>query len=319
MITIKKTSMTRADVRKPENKQKDSEDTAYIYGDIGGWFGLDHLDWIKEFNAIDSKTIHLRIDSDGGDVFAARAMKTAIMQHKAKVIAHIDGIAASAASFLAMGADEIEMVDGGFLMVHNALSGLDIFGYFNSKDLDDLISELGKERKLQDKINESIASDYVKKTGVSIDKARQWMDDETWFTAEDALDNGLIDRIYDGKPVSGKYDLSLFNNTPEVLIKRSNPMGKNKKKEDDVHLDKRSAEKALRDAGFSRNMSEMIVAKGFHDEGEPQNDIVAQNEGEPQDDANMPQGEPGKAATDGPERRKDRTAELLTIVSEMVT
>ena len=80
-----------------------------------------------------ASTIHVRIDSDGGDIFAARSMKTAIMQHKAHMIAHIDGLAASSASFVAMGADEIEIVEGGFLMMHNALSLLDIIELY--KDL----------------------------------------------------------------------------------------------------------------------------------------------------------------------------------------
>ena len=113
--------------RKAENKK--GEKTVYLYGDIGGFWGIDSQEWVKEFDEITADIIHLRIDSDGGDVFAARAMQTVIKQHKAKVIAHIDGLAASAASFLAMGADEIEIVEGGFLMIHNAISFFDIFGF----------------------------------------------------------------------------------------------------------------------------------------------------------------------------------------------
>ena len=91
MLVKRKTSVrTRNNKREIQNKK--NEATVYLYGDIGGWFGVDHQQWVTDFNAIDADTIHLRIDSDGGDVFAARAMQTAIKQHKAKVIAQIDGL-----------------------------------------------------------------------------------------------------------------------------------------------------------------------------------------------------------------------------------
>jgi len=174
MLIARKTSVrTRSNLREIQNKQ--SEATVYLYGDIGGWFGVDHQEWIKEFNAIDAGTIHLRVDSAGGDVFAARAMKTAVMQHPAKVIAHIDGLAASAASFLAMGADEVEIVDGGFMMIHNASSFLDIFGYFNLEDIEKLMADLGREKDLHAKINDAIAADYMKKSAHSKEKVAGWM------------------------------------------------------------------------------------------------------------------------------------------------
>lgn len=252
MLTIRKTSAIRANRHDIENKQ--NEATAYLYGDIGGWFGIDHLEWVKEFNAIDAATIHLRIDSSGGDIFAARAMKTAIMQHKANVIAHIDGLAASAASFLAMGADEIEIVDGGFFMIHRAMSGLDILGYFNIDDLNDLIDDITKERDLHVKINESIAADYVKRTGNSKETVLSWMAAETWFTAKEAVDNKFADRIYDGEPVEGSYDLSIFVKVPDEIKNRN------------TNLSKRTLERALRDAGLSNKEAKKILAEGFRDD-----------------------------------------------------
>jgi len=242
------------------NKSKD-EPTAYIYGDIGGWFGIDHLEFCKDFNKIDSDTIHLRIDSSGGDIFAARAIKTCIMQHKAKVIGHVDGIAASAASFLLMGCDEIEMVEGGFLMIHNAMSYMDILGYFNIDDLGQLLVDIKKEVDLHGKINESIANDYAKRTGIEKEKFLSWMADETWFTAQESLDNKLIDRIYDGEPVEGSYDLSIFAKVPESLKLRNQKESK------------RSIEKALRDAGLSNKQAKELLAKGYRETQEPQRDV----------------------------------------------
>ena len=253
MLTVRKTSAIRANRHEIENKQN-NEATAYLYGDIGGWFGIDHLEWVKEFNAIDAATIHLRIDSSGGDIFAARTMKTAIMQHKAKVIAHIDGLAASAASFLAMGADEIEIVDGGFFMIHRAMSGIDILGYFNIDDLNGLIADITKERDHHIKINESIAADYVKRTGNSKETVLDWMAAETWFTAKEAMKNKFADRVYDGEPVEGSYDLSIFAKVPEEIKNRNTKMSK------------RTLEKALRDAGLTNKEAKKILAEGFKDD-----------------------------------------------------
>ena len=274
MLTVRKMT-ARAPVNRSDVQNKQSEATVYLYGDIGGWFGIEPQDWIKEFNAIDAGTIHLRIDSSGGDVFAARAMKTAIMQHKARVIAHVDGLAASAASFLAMGADEIEIVDGGFLMIHNARSFMDILGYFSIEDLEKLLSDIGKEKDLHGKINDAIAADYVKKSEASKEQVQAWMNAETWFTAQEAVDNKLADRIYDGEPVEGSYDLSVFANTPQAVKDRN------------TKLSKRALEKALRDAGLSNKEAKKILAEGFkadlRDEdppadpppAEPQRDAVA--------------------------------------------
>lgn len=233
------------------NKSKD-EPTVYLYGDIGGWFGIDHLEFIKDFNKIDADVIHLRVDSGGGDIFAARAIKTCIQQHKAKVIAHVDGLAASAASFLIMGANEVEIVDGGFLMTHKALSGMDILGYFNIDDLRDLITDINKEIDLHVQINQAIANDYAKKTKKPCAECLEWMNNDTWFNAQAALAAGLVDRVYDGEVVKGNYDLSIYNNVPDSL-----------KRDDNQALNKRAAEKALRDAGFEDKDAKTIISKGF--------------------------------------------------------
>lgn len=285
------------------NKAKD-EPTVYLYGDIGGCFGIDHLEFIKEFNKIDAETIHLRIDSGGGDIFAARAIKTCIMQHKAKVIGHVDGIAASASSFLLMGCDEIEMVDGGFLMIHNAMSFMDILGYFNVVDLNALLVDIGKEVNLHGIINESIANDYAKKTGIGKEKFLEWMADETWFPAQTALENKLIDRIYDGEPVEGSYDLSVFAKVPESLKLRNQKESK------------RTIEKALRGVGLSNKQAKDILLKGYKEEKE---DEVHQDDVLPQPgvvDSSKPiiSDPPVVAQRDvdpPPMKKKDRIADLL--------
>ena len=250
MLSIRKTS-ARSVANKKEIENKNGEQSIYLYGDIGGYWGINEQEWINEFNNLTASKIHLRINSDGGDIFAARAMKTAIQQHNSTVIAHVDGLAASAASFLMLGANEIEIVDGGFIMVHKAMGLLDILGYFNEDDLQELIDQLVEEKKRHTKFNESIANDYAKKTGKSIAEAISWMAGETWFTAQEALSVGLVDRIYDGEPLEGHFDLSVFENPPEAVKNRTTI---------DV---KRTVEKAIREVGLTSAVAKSILKKGY--------------------------------------------------------
>src|SRR6185369_10879333 len=104
-------------------KGKDNAEI-YLYGVIGGdWFGegvtaKQFADDLKKLGNV--KTIDLRINSEGGSVFDGKAMYSLLNEHPAKVVTHIDGLAASAASFLAMAGDEIEIAEGAFVMIHNA-------------------------------------------------------------------------------------------------------------------------------------------------------------------------------------------------------
>lgn len=146
------------------------EATVYVYDAIGGWCGLDPQEWVPAFNAIKAKTIHLRINSPGGSVMDAEAMRTAIAQHPSKVVAHIDGMAASAATSVAIAADEVEMSSGAWWMIHNAW-GLVMGGAQEMRDYADLL----------EKINGNILAEYDRKTGKGEDQVRAWMDAETWF------------------------------------------------------------------------------------------------------------------------------------------
>jgi ATP-dependent Clp protease protease subunit len=183
-----------------------NEASIYLYDAIGGWYGIAAQDFVRELNALSAETIHLRISSPGGDVFEARAMQTAIRQHASKIVAHIDGLAASAATYVALGANEVEMSEGSFFMIHNAWAIV-----MGNK------AEMTSMAKTLDKIDGSILSDYRSKTKKDEKQIREWMDGETWFTAEEALQHGFIDRIFTGDPVENKWDLSAYDKVPEAL------------------------------------------------------------------------------------------------------
>jgi ATP-dependent protease ClpP protease subunit len=169
----------------PQAKDDGEEATLYVYDAIGAWFGIAAADFVAALADIKAKTIHLRINSPGGSVFEAEAMQTALQQHPARVIAHIDGMAASAATGLAIGAEEIEISDGGMFMIHNAWN----IAIGNADDMLEMAA-------LLEKVDANIAADYQRKTGASAEQIAEWMKAETWFSAAEALEHGFVDRIY---------------------------------------------------------------------------------------------------------------------------
>lgn len=191
------------------------EATIYIYDIIGeDWYGgVAAKDFVMQLNALDVDVIHLRINSPGGDVFDGRAMATALKQHKAKVIAHIDGQAVSAATYVALAADEVEICAGGFFMIHNAWT----IQMGNA-------AEFRSAADLLDKVDSSISADYEQKTGKSTEEITAMMAATTWMTAEEALAEGFVDRIApDKKAAKNHWNLSAYGNAPKALTDPEEP------------------------------------------------------------------------------------------------
>lgn len=186
--------------------------TIYLYDVIGyDWWtggGVTAKQFARDLQAIKADTIHLRVNSPGGDVFEGRAMVSALQSVQAKVIAHIDGLAASAASFLVMHASEIEMTDGAFMMIHNGWTIA----------LGDRHAML-ETAALLEKIDASIVDDYLKRANVDRETLSAWMDAETWFTAAEAVDNGLADRVVttDGSASARAWNLDAYDRAPAAL------------------------------------------------------------------------------------------------------
>ena len=188
-----------------------------LYDAIGYW-DVTSAAFRTELNEIEADVIHLRLDCPGGEVFMARAMKTALEQHSARVVVHIDGVAASAATYLMMGGDEIEIAQGAQIMIHNAW-GRSVGDYREHHK--------SAERLLE--IDNGMRRDYAAKTGQSEDDFIELMNEETWFTADEALDMGLVDRVYDrqGGP-NDRFDLSIYKNAPKKRPPADAPDGGDK-------------------------------------------------------------------------------------------
>ena len=124
------------------------------------------------------------LNSPGGDVFAASQIYTMLRNHKGKVTVKIDGIAASAASVVAMAGDETLIAPTGMLMIHNPSTVA-----FGNKEA------MQKAIELLDEVKESIINAYEEKSGLSRSKIARMMDDETWLNAKKAQSLGLVDGI----------------------------------------------------------------------------------------------------------------------------
>lgn len=199
---------TQARARPPEINASATEAHIYLY-DFIGWGGIEAQTFVKDLSGVTAPIIHLHINSPGGDVFEARAIATAIKGHRSKIIAHIDGLAASAATMVAMAAAEIEMSDGGFFMIHQAWTV--VIG--NADDMRKCIEVL-------EKVDGSLAADYCRKTGKDAATVKMWMASETWFTASEALDQGFVDRVTEGKTAENCFDLQAYANVPKALTEQ---------------------------------------------------------------------------------------------------
>ena len=124
------------------------------------------------------------LNSPGGDCFSASQIYTMLRNHDGKVIVKIDGIAASAASVVAMAGDETLISPTGMIMIHNPMT----FAAGNKSDMEKAIAVL-------EEVKESIINAYARKTNLSRAKISRLMDEETWMNAEKALQLGFVDGI----------------------------------------------------------------------------------------------------------------------------
>lgn len=166
----------------------DGEGTAeiFIYDAIGGWWGSLTADSFRQTlrNVEGAKRLNIFVNSPGGDVFEAKAMLSQLERFKAEKVVYVDGLIASAATFLAMGADRIVTVPHGTWMIHNAWG-------IAAGDA----AELRKYADLLDMVTGDIAGIYERRTKQELKKLRQLMDAETWMTADEALALGFTDKV----------------------------------------------------------------------------------------------------------------------------
>jgi ATP-dependent Clp endopeptidase proteolytic subunit ClpP len=177
-----------------------------IYDEIGAW-GVDSKSFIEEVKEISTDNVLLRINSPGGSVIDGLSIHDAIKRMPQKVTAQIEGLAASIASIIALGADEVTMSENSLFMIHNVWGG----ETGGSKDM-------RKAADLMDKMGDRLVNIYVNKTGKEESEVRAWMDEETWFTANEALEAGFINSVEEPILLAAKFDINKLNYKNNTLV-----------------------------------------------------------------------------------------------------
>jgi ATP-dependent protease ClpP protease subunit len=168
------------------SEPNETEAEISLYDEIGG-FGVGAKQFLGELGRLKGKHLHLRINSPGGSVVEGTAIFNALRRHEGGVTVHIDALAASMASVIAMAGMPVYMADNALLMVHNPWT-------ITAGDSD----ELRKEADLLDKLKASIRNAYQRKTGLPEDQLQSMMDAETWLDSVDAVALGFVDAIEEG-------------------------------------------------------------------------------------------------------------------------
>jgi ATP-dependent protease ClpP protease subunit len=180
-----------------------------IYDVIGDWiddiFGFDGVTTAKSFTAAlaevpeNVKTIRVRINSPGGDVFGAAAIANALRNEQLskgrKVETYVDGLAASAASVIAMAGSKVTMADNALMMVHNPWTA----AVGNP-------AELRKAAETLDGVRDTIIATYQWHSPLDAKEIGKLMDEETWMSADEAIANGFADAKVEGLSAAASID-----------------------------------------------------------------------------------------------------------------
>lgn len=194
-------------IRAQASGAQGSRTEVLIYDEIGA-YGVTAKGFLAELGALpDDAAIDLRLNSPGGSVFDAVAIYNALKRHSGDITVWIDGIAASAASYIAMAGDTIVMPENAFLMIHDP-SGL-VMG---------TAEDMRATAEALDKVKGSLIQGYAAKSGKPDDEIATLMAAETWLDAKDALDFGFIDRIAEPVKLAASFDVARFRNAPPEVV-----------------------------------------------------------------------------------------------------
>ena len=185
-----------------------------LYAGIGqDWWGDGSMISAKQFSdelkKLDDTVneITVRINSPGGDVFDGITIYNRLKQHKAKVVVHIDGLAASIASIIALAGDEVHIGEGALYMVHLPWT----FAMGNRMDLDNTVSRLLD-------VEEQMIGIYAKKTGLGRSEIKALLEAESWLNADEAVEKGFVDsKVEETMPIAASaIDARWINRKPKT-------------------------------------------------------------------------------------------------------
>ena len=173
----------------------------FLYEDIGA--GMSPRQFAQDLQDLGNvATLHIYMNSPGGSVFDGLTIYNQLKRHKARKIVHVDGLAASIASVIAMAGNEIVIANNGMMMIQDPL-GLEV----------GRAAELRAMADVLDKTRDTILGVYVERTTTAEAQLSEWMTAETWFTAQEAVAAGLADRAGQAVPAAAmaKHDRRKFS------------------------------------------------------------------------------------------------------------
>lgn len=229
-----------------------------LYGTVGGSVFSDEGFSARE--VVDALStlkgdIAVRINSGGGSVFDGVAIYEALKAHRGAVTVHVDGIAASAASVIAMAGKTIVVPDAAMLMIHNAWT-------VTVGDASDHAKSAG----VLEKINGQLADVYAKRAKLKRAYVAELMDDETWMTGGEAVDMGFADRTSEAEATYARFDYSQYRHAPLDKLPRVQPA------DTKAPTTVRELERALLNIGFSRSRAKEIAGAEFRVPRSPRDD-----------------------------------------------
>ena len=175
-----------------KNEADDEEAELLLYGDISdeSWYGdeVTPKQFAEDLASCNGKKLNIRINSPGGDVFAAQAIYNQLKRYSGDVAVTIDGMCASAATIIACAGGTVTMPANAVYMIHNPVSAY--IGYISADDAEAIAKQL-------DTVKDTIIAVYHDRVNgtLSDSKLSKLMDNETWMSASEALANGFVDEI----------------------------------------------------------------------------------------------------------------------------
>ncbi len=217
-----------------------------LYDEIGFW-GVTAKRFNETLAQVKTPKAVLKINSPGGDVFDGIAMHNDLADHPAEWTVQVTGLAASAASIVAMAGDRIEVGANAFVMIHNAWS-IALGNKHDFRETADLLAE----------IDDALANTYVARTKKKYEDVVSMMDAETWLNGTQAVAEGFADATFgtgkEDEKAKALFDLSVFKNAPKELIRAGGSQ--------DWHAPetRRDVERLLtQDAGLTRSQARSVM------------------------------------------------------------
>ena len=188
-------------------KKKKKAATMYLYDAVSYWTGNDARSFQRMLAQSDAEEIHLHINSPGGSVFEGVTIFNLLADHDADVIVHIDGIAASIASVIALAGDTINIAENGMVMIHNP----SVVAWGTAE-------VMRKQAEILDKIKDAILNTYETRTKLGRDALTAAMDDETWYSADEAITAGFAMHKVSASEASALWVPGDFEGLPEAAL-----------------------------------------------------------------------------------------------------